>query len=142
MASILRNILAVLIGMVLGSVVNMAIITFGPTLIAPPAGVDMSSVEGMARTMHLFEPRHYVTPFVAHSLGTLVGAFLAYVIAASHRAAFAWAIGVLFLCGGVLASFMIPAPAWFIATDLLLAYLPMAWLAIWIGRRMTSPKTA
>lgn len=140
MSRILRNILAVLAGVVLGSAVNMAIITFGPMLIAPPAGVDMSSAEGMARTMHLFEPRHFVTPFLAHALGTLVGAFLAYVIAASHKRAFAWAIGVFFLCGGVLASFMIPAPAWFIAVDLVLAYLPTAWLAIRIGAAISRPK--
>lgn len=139
MPRILRNILAVLAGVIIGSAVNMAIITFGPTLIEPPPGVDMSSAEGMARTMHLFEPRHYVTPFLAHALGTLVGALLAYLIAASHKAAFAWAIGVFFLLGGVLASFMIPAPAWFIAVDLLLAYLPMAWLAIWIGTRFARP---
>jgi len=139
MPKLLRNILAVLAGVIIGSIVNMTIITFGPTLIAPPAGVDMTSAEGMARTMHLFEPRHFVTPFLAHALGTLVGALLAFLVAASRKAAFAWAIGVFFLCGGVLASFMIPAPAWFIAVDLLLAYLPMAWLAIWIGTRLARP---
>ena len=63
-------------------------------------------------------------------------------IAASHRARFAWAIGAVFLCGGVAASFMIPAPAWFIALDLLFAYLPMAWLAIRIGARFTQGRTA
>jgi hypothetical protein len=45
-------------------------------------------------------------------------------------------IGVIFLCGGVAASFMIPAPAWFIALDLLAAYLPMAWLGIQLGTRL------
>jgi hypothetical protein len=142
MPTLLRNILAVLAGVVIGSVVNLAIVTFGPTVIAPPAGVDMSSAEGLARTMHLFEPRHFLTPFLAHALGTLVGALLAFLVAASHKAKFAWGIGVFFLCGGVMASIMIPAPAWFIAVDLLLAYLPMAWLAIWIGRRLSSPAPA
>jgi hypothetical protein len=47
-------------------------------------------------------------------------------------------IGAVFLCGGVAASFMIPAPAWFIALDLLVAYLPMAWLSIQIGTRVRS----
>ena len=28
---------------------------------------------------------------------------------------------------------VVPAPAWFIALDLLLAYLPMAWLATRLG---------
>jgi hypothetical protein len=36
----------------------------------------------------------------------------------------------------VAASFMIPAPAWFIALDLLVAYLPMAWLATQLGARI------
>jgi hypothetical protein len=31
---------------------------------------------------------------------------------------------------------MIPAPAWFIALDVLAAYLQMAWLGIRIGTRM------
>jgi hypothetical protein len=49
-------------------------------------------------------------------------------------------IGVVFLCGGVAASFMIPAPAWFIALDLLAAYLPMAWLGIQMGSRIRQEK--
>jgi len=85
MPKLLRNILAVLAGLLVGSVVNMAIVIFGPTVIAPPMGVDMSSAEGLARTMHLFEPRHFLTPFLAHALGTLVGALLAYLLAASHK---------------------------------------------------------
>jgi hypothetical protein len=44
---------------------------------------------------------------------------------------------VVFLCGGVAASFMIPAPAWFITLDLLAAYLPMAWLGVRMGHRVT-----
>ena len=86
--------------------------------------------------MHLFEPRHFVMPFLAHAVGTLAGALAAHLIAATYRAQLAYLIGVVFLCGGVAASFMIPAPAWFIALDLLAAYLPMAWLSIQIGTRM------
>ncbi len=54
---------------------------------------------------------------------------LAQADAASRNLAFALAIGAVFLCGGIMASFMIPAPAWFIALDLVAAYIPMAWLA-------------
>jgi hypothetical protein len=76
-------------------------------------------------------------PFLAHALGTLAGALAAHLIAASHKPQMACVVGVLFLCGGLAASVMIPAPAWFVALDLLAAYLPMAWLGIQIGRRMT-----
>lgn len=134
MPKLLRNGLALILGIVIGSAVNMALITFGPVLIAPPAGADMRTAEGLRAAMHLFQPQHFVMPFLAHALGTLVGALVAYVIAASAKLPLAYAVGVVFLCGGIAASFMIPAPAWFIAVDLLGAYMPMAWLAIRIGR--------
>ena len=136
MASLLRNVLAVLAGIVIGGAVNMALITISPWLIAPPSGVDVNSAESLSKAMHLFEPRHFVMPFLAHALGTLAGALVAYLIAASHKAPIAYVIGAVFLCGGIAASFMIPAPAWFIALDLLAAYLPMAWLGSRVGARM------
>ena len=136
MPNLLRNVLAVVAGLVIGSVVNMGIITLGAALIPPPAGVDVSNTESLAKGMQLFEPRHFVMPFLAHAVGTLVAALVAYFIAATHRARIAYAIGVVFLCGGIAASVMIPAPAWFIALDLLAAYLPMAWLGVRIGTRI------
>lgn len=136
MPNILRNVLAVIAGLVIGGIVNMILITISPMIVPPPAGVDLNNPESISRAIQLFEPRHFLMPFLAHALGTLAGALTAYLIAASYKARFAYAIGVLFLCGGVAASFMIPAPAWFIALDLLVAYLPMAWLATQIGARI------
>lgn len=141
MPNILRNIAAVAIGLILGSVVNMAIVILGPALVPPPPGVDMTTAEGLQKAMPLLQPKHFVAPFLAHALGTLVGALLAYGIAGSRKALFAWVIGVLFLCGGIAASAMIPAPTWFKAVDLLFAYLPMAWLATLIGARMRRSRT-
>ena len=136
MPNLLRNALAILAGIAIGGIVNMALITLSPTLIPPPAGVDVTNAESLSKGMHLFGPRHFVMPFLAHALGTLAGALAAYLIAGTHRVQIAYVIGVVFLCGGVAASFMIPAPAWFIALDLLAAYLPMAWLGIQMGARM------
>ena len=136
MPKLLRNVLAVIVGLVIGGAVNMAIITLSPALIPPPEGVDVTNADSIAQGIHLFEPRHFILPFLAHALGTLVGALVAYLIAASCKKQLAWVIGALFLCGGVSASFMIPAPAWFMALDLVVAYLPMAWLGIMIGGRI------
>jgi hypothetical protein len=135
-SSSLRNVLAVVAGILVGMGVNLALITVGPSLIAPPAGVDVSTTEGLAAGIYLFEPRHFVMPFLAHALGTYFGALAAWLLAASNRDALAWLTGGLFLLAGIAACFMIRAPAWFMATDLLLAYLPMAWLAIQVGRRI------
>lgn len=142
MPNLLRNVLAVLAGVVIGGVVNMAIITVSSSLIPPPAGVDVTNAESLAKSIHLFEPRHFLMPFLAHALGTLVGTLVAYLIAATARAPIAYAIGAFFLLGGVAASLMIPAPAWFIALDLIVAYLPMAWLGILIGTRVSPATTA
>jgi hypothetical protein len=136
MPNLLRNVLAVVAGILLGGIVNGALITVSPSLIPPPAGVDVNDAESLKRSIHLFEPRHFIMPFLAHALGTLVGALAAYLIAATYKAPMAYLIGAVFLCGGIAASLMIPAPAWFIALDLLAAYLPMAWLATRIGSRM------
>jgi hypothetical protein len=134
--TMLRNTLALVIGLVIGSVVNMALVMLGPSLFPPPAGVDMSSTESIAATIHLFEFRHFVFPWLAHAMGTLTGALTAFLVAGSYRVVLAWIIGFMSLVGGIFASIMIPAPLWFIATDLALAYLPMAWLAAAIGRRL------
>lgn len=142
MPNLLRNILAVVAGVVAGSIVNGALISVSATLIPPPPGVDIDTAEGLAAGIHLFEPRHFVIPFLAHALGTLVGALVAYLIATRHKSRFAYGLGVFFLLSGIAASYMIPAPAWFIATDILFAYLPMAWLAVQIGRRVNLTKTA
>lgn len=136
MKTILINSLAVLAGLVLGSMANMAIVLVGPHIVPPPAGVDMSDVESLAEGIHLLTPLHFLFPFLAHAFGTLVGATVAYVLASTRRGAFAFVIGGLFLAGGIAASFMIPAPAWFIALDLLVAYIPMACLGKRLGQRL------
>ena len=140
MPSLLRNILGVVVGLVIGGFVNMALVTVSPSLIPPPVGVDVNDAESLAKGIQLFEPRHFIMPFLAHALGTLVGALVAYLIAATYRLQMAYVVGAVFLCGGVAASFMIPAPTWFIALDLLAAYLPMAWLGIQIGSRISQRK--
>lgn len=135
MKTFLRGALAVILGFVIGSCVNMGLVLLGPQVIPPPAGVDVRDANSIAAGMHLFEPKHFLFPFLAHALGAFGGALVAYLVAARYRAGMAFVIGALFLAGGIAATTMIPAPAWFIATDLLLAYLPMAGLATVVGRK-------
>jgi hypothetical protein len=107
-----------------------------PRVIAPPSGVDVNDPESLKASIHLFEPKHFVFPFLAHALGTLAGDVLAFVIAGSYRSVFAYVIGAFFLAGGIAACFMIPAPVWLIILDLAAAYIPMVWIGIWLGRRI------
>ncbi len=141
MLKLVRNLLAVFLGVVIGASVNMALVSISPMLIPPPAGVDVTNTESLSLGIDLFEPKHFIMPFLAHALGTLAGALVAYLIAASYKTPVAYLIGGFFLCGGIAASLLIPAPLWFITLDLVVAYLPMAWLSILLGRRIQPEKT-
>ena len=129
MNKIARNVLAVITGIILGSVVNMGIIMLQGSFIALPEGVDVTNTESLQSSMHLFEPKHFIFPFLAHAIGTLVGAYLSARIAASHKMKFALGMGIFFLIGGISMVFMIPSPIWFAILDLSLAYIPMGWLS-------------
>ncbi len=130
----LRNILAVIAGAVVGSLVNMGIIMVSGSIIPPPEGVDNTTVEGLKAGIHLFQPKHFLFPFLAHALGTFVGALLTAFIATNRKLLFAMIIGVFFLAGGVGNIMILPSPLWFTLVDLIGAYLPMAFLAVWIAK--------
>jgi hypothetical protein len=136
--TLLRNILAIVLGIVVGSAVNMALVALSPAVIPPPEGVSLSDPQSLNASIHLLEPRHYLFPFLAHALGTFAGASVAYLVAATRRPIFAYVIGIFFLAGGVAAVAMIRAPLWFIVLDLVVAYLPMGWLATLLGRRLAA----
>lgn len=135
MNPVVRNVLAVLAGVVAGAVVNMALVMAGPSIIPPPPGSDVTTMEGLKSSLPLFEPRHFLFPFLAHALGTLAGAALTALLAASRQLALALVIGVVFLAGGVANSFMLPGPAWFNVLDMVGAYIPMAWLGARLGTK-------
>ncbi|MCX6352013.1 MAG: hypothetical protein NTX03_09130 [Bacteroidetes bacterium] len=128
MNPIIKNILGVLAGLALGGAVNMGIVMISSSIIPPPAGADVTTVEGLKASMHLFEPKHFLMPFLAHAIGTLVGAFIACLIAATHKMKFAMAISVLFLAGGIQMVLLVPSPTWFSVLDLGGAYIPMGYL--------------
>ena len=127
MKPIIKNILAVIAGWVGGSILNMGLIRLGHTLF-PIEGVDPNDMSELADVMPDLEFKYFIFPFLAHALGTLVGATIAGLIAASHKMKLSLGIGVLFLLGGIMVNYMLPGPNWFTAADILIAYIPMAWI--------------
>jgi hypothetical protein len=129
MKPIVKNILAVLAGVLGGGALNMGIIMISGSVIPPPEGVNLTTMEGLKEAMHLMEPKHFIMPFLAHALGTFAGALITASIAASHKMRLAISIGIWFLLGGIINIFMLPSPIWFTVLDLVGAYIPMAYLA-------------
>lgn len=124
MNPILRNILAVVVGIVVCLLLNGLLLGVMMKLIPPPPGFDPNDTASFA----LLGPGHLLSPFVAHAVPSFIGGFIAAAIAATRKMTFALVVGGLHMIGGIAAAFMIPAPAWFVALDLGVAYLPMAWL--------------
>ena len=138
MNAIIRNLLAGIGGIVAGSVVNMALVNVGPSVIPLPEGADVSSMETLRESMSLFTPANFLFPFLGHALGTLAGAFTAAKLAVSHHMKVALGVGVFFLIGGTMMVKMVGGPMWFNVVDLLLAYLPMGFLGGVLARRKAS----
>ena len=120
MKTIITNILVLLGGCFFGSVVNMGLIIAGNQLIPMADGMNP-----MDATM--WEIKYFVFPFLAHAIGTLVGAFIVARYTASYHMILSIFVGVFFLLGGISMVFIMPAPLWFILLDISLAYIPMGW---------------
>lgn len=127
----LRNILAVITGAVVCLVLNGLLLGLMMNWNPAPEGFDPSVMSSYG----LLQADHLLNPFVAHAVPSLLGGLIAALLAATHKMTCALVVGGLHLVGGIAAALMIPAPAWFIALDLVVAYLPMAWLGYRISRR-------
>lgn len=141
MKSVGKNLLAVVAGIVIGSIVNITLVNIGPLVVPLPEGADVSTMESLRDSMKLFTPVNFLFPFLAHALGTLVGAFVAARFSVNHHVIYALSIGVFFLIGGITAVNMLGGPMWFNITDLVLAYIPMGFLGATLAEK-TRPKAA
>jgi len=131
MHPIIRNIAAFLIGLVVGAILNGLTIKYLGPVIGYPDGVNPDDLDSMIDNMHLYEFKHFMTPFIAHSIGSISGAFVCSMIAAKYHLGLSLGIALLFLFGGITMVVLLPAPMWFNVLDLVVAYFPMAYIG-WV----------
>lgn len=136
MNHILRNVLAVVAGLVVGNVVNGFLVSISGSVIPLPEGVDPNDMESLKAAIPDFPPKNFIMPFLAHALGTLFGALVTSLIGVSHQLKLAVGIGGFFLLGGIAINIMLPGPIWFTALDIAIAYIPMAFLGHVIATKL------
>ena len=149
MSNSVRNILAALLGLVggllIGSVLNMGVLMISNFVIPFPEGVNPADANSIRDNIKLFETKHYIMPFLAHALGTLIGVFVAFKIIQMFRATkfiavgLALVIALLFLWGGLATSKSINSPEAPMLVDAVLCYIPMAIIGYWLALKR-SPK--
>ncbi|MFZ9939414.1 MAG: hypothetical protein ACO3GN_03900 [Bacteroidia bacterium] len=125
---ILRLFSAIVVAVLTGTLVNSALVTLGHRLIPLPGGLSGNTPESLYASIPLMHAEHFVFPFLAHASGSFVAALLATLISRNRNFWLPAIFGVLFMAGGIYMAVILPAPFWFEAVDLGLAYLPMAWL--------------
>jgi hypothetical protein len=136
--TIFRNVIAVLIGLLVGAFSNMGIIILGMKVLPLPEGVDINRIETIIANIDKYTFPHFINVFLAHGIGTLLGAFTCVKLAKSRHLGLAMIVGFCFLYGGYDMVKQIPAPMTFNIIDLVGAYIPMAWLGYFLANKKPS----
>ena len=132
MNPILKSTLLVIGGYVLGTIAHMVVMMLGNIVIPPPAGVNPMDPISLKENFHLFSTKHFVSPYLAHQIGGIVGAFIIGKFGGLRWQALL--IGACFMAGGIYMMTTIPQPLWFSVIDLI-SYLPGALLGFWLGAK-------
>lgn len=132
--NIFKRTLIIFVSIFSGAMLNSTIIQLSNKIIAPPKGFDLKTLEGLQAAMTHMEPKHFLFPFLAHALGTLLSTVMIARFLRSQQLIFSMMAGILFLMGGVSMVIMLPnTPIWFVLVDLIGAYIPMAYVGYKIG---------
>lgn len=136
----LRKVLAVILGLFIGSVVNMSIIMISAVMHPMPEGVTFEDQEGMKEWIENMPPSGFIMALLAHQLGTLAAGFVAALVAKQKWVVGGIIVGACFLVGGIMTLFDFAHPTWFAILDIGL-YLPMGFLGAVVGGKLVGPKS-
>lgn len=123
----LRNIGAVVLGLIVGMIVNVVILQLNSALFPLPEGIDPTDYEALRTVMQSMPALAWVGVILAHLGQAFVGGWVAARIGVDRPVLLALIVGALSLAGGVANAVMLSTPAWtWVEMPL---YLVVAWLA-------------
>ena len=121
MIKILKYIIIVILGIMIGMIINMGLIILGGIIFIPADNFDpMNAIN--------WDLKYFIFPFLAHSFGTVSGSFIVSKLSKNSNIVMPMVVGLYFLVGGIYMITILPAPTWFILIDIILCYIPMALL--------------
>ncbi len=136
----LRNIAAVVAGLVVGGALNMALVLLNAEVLYPmPPGTDMNNPEQLADWIRGLPAPAFLVVMLAHLLQAGVGGYVAARLAASRPLLLALVVGGITLVGGLINLVSLPGPDWlWIEVPL---YLLVAWAAGSLELRRRAART-
>ena len=121
MKQTLKNIAIVILGIIVGMIVNIGLIILGGTILPPSENFEPMNAMN-------WDFKYFIFPFLAHSIGTLSGALIVSKLSNKSSIILPLIVGLYFLMGGIYMITILPAPMWFVLLDVILGYIPMALL--------------
>ena len=121
MKQTLKNIAIVILGIIVGMIVNIGLIILGGTIFPPSENFEPMNAMN-------WDFKYFIFPFLAHSIGTLSGAIIVSKLSKKSSIILPLIVGIYFLLGGIYMITILPAPMWFVLLDVVLGYIPMALL--------------
>ena len=119
MKQTLKNIAIVILGIIVGMIVNIGLIILGGTIFPPSENFEPMNAMN-------WDFKYFIFPFLAHSIGTLSGALIVSKLSNKSSIILPLIVGLYFLMGGIYMITILPAPMWFVLLDVILGYIPMA----------------
>ena len=120
-----RKVLAILAGLMIGSLFNWTLIKICDLIYGPKGGVDFSDQAAMRAYISSLPVAALLLVLAAHGGGSFVGGAVCAAVARQRWILGATLVGAPFLLGGIMMLRTVPAPIWFAVVDVLL-YVPLA----------------
>ena len=108
-----------IISIIIGMIINIGLIIIGGMIF--PLSENFNPMNAIN-----WDFKYFIFPFLAHSIGTLSGAFIVSKLSRNFHIIMPLIVGLYFLLGGLYMVTILPAPTWFISLDIILCYIPMA----------------
>ena len=129
---IVKKTLAVILGLVIGSVFIGLVEKVNSTMYPLPEGVDTSNMEAFKAFVASLPQQAFILIFIGHICGALVGGLVAWLIVRSTIIP-SMIVGALFTVAGLFNLFTISHP-WWMWTEVAL-YMPAAYLGTRLFKR-------
>lgn len=130
----LRNVGGVVLGLILGSVANMVLVSVNAALFPMPEGVGTDDQAAFQAYLSALPPVGFLLPFLAHFTQVFVGGLVASKVGTAAPRILVGVIGGLTMLGSVMTNLTIRPPAWtWIELPL---YLLVIWGTIRLAEKM------
>ena len=126
----IRNTLAVIIGLAVGMIFNTGMVLLNTELHPMPDGVDFNDAEGMSAYIAALPSMGWLLIVVAHVGQAFIGGLLAAAIGQSASMVVAMIVGVISMLLGIANLMSMPLPAW------VWIEMPLYLLAAWFAARI------